>query len=263
MEKTNGVLEQDVAKKKKRRKRKSSTNKANVAPVKTETKKVEVIKEVVKEEIVEDKEESKVTFNTFELEKIKSEEADRISYHRVPINAFSMKNLVLTICVVFLLIVFVVGGYYVGSLNYNKDLSTELDASHKVTGMVSEIEFAGHTLYVPFGFERVDSDTSVKIVDSIEGTSIELLGLFNEDVEFDETFVETNRLDLQDDGYVIYSSYILDNGMLVYTGLDSVFSTIKVVFAKNDNVMYKILVSNEYENISDDVYEFVEEFIGR
>ena len=34
-----------------------------------------------------------------------------------------------------------------------------------------------------------------------------------------------SRIDF-DNNDVIYSSYILDNGMLVYTGLDSVFRTI-------------------------------------
>ena len=209
MEKTNGVLEQDVAKKKKRRKRKSSAHKTNAVQVKTETKKVEVINEVKQPVEKKEETETKVTYNTFEIEKIKADVVDNISYHSVPINVFSMKNLMLTVAIVFVLIAFLVGGYYVGNFNYKNKFNNEFDASHKVTGMISEIEFAGHTFYVPFGFERVDSNTSVKIVDTLEGTAIELLSVTNDVVEFTQTFVDEKRLELQDDGFVIYSSYIL------------------------------------------------------
>lgn len=263
MEKTNSVLEQDVAKKKKRRKRKSAAKKTTVATVKNETKKVEVVKET-KEVKVPEKKEEKVTYNTFEIEKLKADLSDKLSYQSVPMNLFSVKNLLLTVCVCFLIVLFVVAGYYIGAFNYESKLSNgEYDASHKVTGMVSEIEFSGYTFYVPFGFEHMDSETSVKIVDLLGGTSIELLGIAKENVVFNEVVVDKYRLDLQELGYVIYSSYILEDGMLVYTGLDTVFNTVKIIYVVEDGVLYKVLVSNEYETIKDDVYDFVNEFLGR
>lgn len=263
MEKTNSVLEQDVAKKKKRRKRKTAAKKTTVAPVKTETKKVKVVKEV-KEKVKEADKTEKVSFNTFELEKLKADLSDKLSYQSVPMNLFSVKNLLVSICAACLVALFVVIGYYIGLFNYESKLSNgEYDASHKVTGMVSEIEFSGYTFYVPFGFEHVDSETSVRIVDLLEGTSIELLGIETEAVEFNEVTVDNYRLDLQEMGYVIYSSYILEDGMLVYTGLDIVFNTVKIIYVVEDGVLYKVLVSNEYENIEDDVYDFVNEFLGR
>ena len=111
MEKTNSVLEQDVAKKKKRRKRKAAAKKTTVAPVKTETEKVEVVKET-KEVKVPEKKEEKVTYNTFEIEKLKADLSDKLSYQSVPMNLFSVKNLLLTVCVCFLIVLFEINNCY-------------------------------------------------------------------------------------------------------------------------------------------------------
>lgn len=281
MENVNGVLEKDVTKKKKRRKRRSSAKTNNVATVKNETKKVEVVKEEKKVENKEPKQpvididnkvkkvdtsknEEGVTYNTFEIEKLKADITDRLSYRTVPMNMFTIKNLLATVFLVCLLTLFVVGGYYIGLFNYEAKLNeNDYNESHKVTGMGSVVDYSGYRFYVPFGFENVENTSTVKIIDTLDGTTIELLNISLGKVEFDSTNIELFRSNLENDGYVVLSSYVLDNGMLVYSAVDPIFANVKVVYVENDNIIYKLLIGNEYAEINGDIYDYVDEFIGR
>ena len=246
------ISDKEVTKKKKRRKRKKSS----------------AVKTVVKTEVKETKvkvEEKK--FNTAELEIIKEEISENLDNSRqIPQHMFSIKNLFMTVLVTCVIVLLILAGYLAGVF-YTLDQEPEENIDFGNINAIEEekisVEIADYEFKVPTGYQVVESESLLKVNDISTGYSVEVLELLNEAKLYEENTIDEYRNELNSSGYTIYASYILDEfeeKFLVYTGVDNLGSEFRVVYSPlKADMVAKFLVTSEYDRISDEVYNDVNE----
>ena len=243
------VNDKDVVKKKKRRKRKKSTAAATVQ--KTE---------------VRDK-----SFDTAKLEKLKEELDEKLdSTKQVPIHMFSIKNLFVTVLATCLVVLVIVAGYLVGlfeSLRSEPVPDVEFGTVNSIETEKKYVDIEDYKFLVPSGYQLADSDAKLKVNNLDSGVNLELIEVLKQKDLFDEDVVEEYKEELTDKGYVIYGTYFTndyEDNFLVYSGVDSLGDELRMVYAPlNKKKIAKIMVTSEYEAITNDVLDIVYEMLNK
>lgn len=250
------MSDKDSLKKKKRRKRKKST------VVKSTPKKAE---QIVKEHKTEE-------FNTAELEVIKTEVSKEMGVSKSnPQHIFSIQNLFMTVLVTCLVVLVIVAGYLVGlfdSLNH-LDNDVDFDATNSIEVAQNQTVAVGNAeLIVPTGYVLVeDKDSLFKINDVIVGVTMEVDSIVSNSDLYSEKTINKYRKELVGDDYVVYGSYVYDDELgkyLVYSGVDAIGTECRVVYAPlKGNDIIKILVTSEFESLTDDIYISIAEMLKK
>ena len=244
------INDKDVVKKKKRRKRKKSS----------------AVKATVQKTEVRDK-----SFDTAKLEKLKEELDEKLdSTKQVPIYVFSIKNLFITILATCLVVLTIVAGYLVGlfeSLRSEPLPDVEFGTVNSIETQKKYVDVENYKFLVPSGYELTDSDAKLKVNNLESGFNLELIDVLKQKDLFDEDVVEEYRDELTDKGYVIYGTYFThdyEDNFLVYSGVDTLGDELRMVYAPlNKKKIAKIMVTSEYEAITNDVLDTVYEMLNK
>lgn len=243
------INDKDVVKKKKRRKRKKSTTSATVQKT-----------------VVRDK-----AFDTAKLEKLKEELDEKLdSTKQVPIHMFSIKNLFVTVLATCLVVLVIVAGYLVGlfeSLRSEPVPDVEFGTVNSIETEKKYVDIEDYKFLVPSGYQLADSDAKLKVNNLDSGVNLELIEVLKQKDLFDEDVVEEYKEELTDKGYVIYGTYFTndyEDNFLVYSGVDSLGDELRMIYAPlNKKKIAKIMVTSEYEAITNDVLDIVYEMLNK
>lgn len=243
------INDKDVVKKKKRRKRKKSTASATVQKT-----------------VVRDK-----AFDTAKLEKLKEELDEKLdSTKQVPIHMFSIKNLFVTVLATCLVVLVIVAGYLVGlfeSLRSEPVPDVEFGTVNSIETEKKYVDIEDYKFLVPSGYQLADSDAKLKVNNLDSGVNLELIEVLKQKDLFDEDVVEEYKEELTDKGYVIYGTYFTndyEDNFLVYSGVDSLGDELRMIYAPlNKKKIAKIMVTSEYEAITNDVLDIVYEMLNK
>lgn len=244
------INDKDVVKKKKRRKRKKSTAvKATVQTVETRDK----------------------SFDTAKLKKLKEELDEKLdSTKQVPIHMFSIKNLFVTVLATCLVVLVIVAGYLVGlfdSLRSEPIPDVEFGTVNSIETEKKYVDIEDYKFLVPSGYQLADSDAKLKVNNLDSGFNLELIDVLKQKDLFDEDVVEEYKEELTDKGYVIYGTYFTseyEDNFLVYSGVDSLGDELRMIYAPlNKKKIAKIMVTSEYEAITNDILDTVYEMLNK
>ena len=244
------INDKDVVKKKKRRKRKKST------AVKTTVQNVET----------RDK-----AYDTAKLEKLKEDLDEKLdSTRQVPIHMFSIKNLFVTVLATCLVVLVIVAGYLVGlfdSLRSEPIPDVEFGTVNSIETEKKYVDVENYKFLVPSGYQLADSDAKLKVNNLDSGFNLELIDVLKQKDLFDEDVVEEYKEELTDKGYVIYGTYFTneyEDNFLVYSGVDSLGDELRMIYAPlNKKKIAKIMVTSEYEAITNDILDTVYEMLNK
>ena len=244
------INDKDVVKKKKRRKRKKSS----------------AVKASVQKTEVRDK-----SFDTAKLEKLKEELDEKLdSTKQVPIHMFSIKNLFVTVLATCLVALVIVAGYLVGlfdSLRSEPLPDVEFGTVNSIETQKKYVDVENYKFLVPSGYELTDGDAKLKVNNLENGFNLELIDVLKQKDLFDEDVVEGYRDEVTNKGYVIYGTYFTheyEDNFLVYSGVDSLGDELRMVYAPlNKKKIAKIMVTSEYESITNDVLDTVYEMLNK
>lgn len=249
------ISDKDTAKKKKRRKRKKST-----AAVKSTTTRAE---KIVKQHKAKE-------FDTAELEIIKKEVSENLGHTKSnPQHIFSIQNLFMTVLVTCLVVLTIVAGYLVGlfdSLQNEKD-NVDFGVTNSIEMENSTVSIANYQFVIPLGYTHVsDPNSLLYITDVISGINIEVAEIITVSDLYSEKSITKYRNELADSGYVVYGSYVYDDEYgkyLVYSGVDGIGTECRVIYGMlNNKSAVKLLVTSEFESLTDDIYISVAELLG-
>lgn len=244
------ISDKEVVKKKKRRKRKKSTA---------------VNKNVVKTESVEK------SFDTAKLENLKEELSEKLEHSKqVPIHVFSIKNLFVTVLATCLVVLVIVAGYLIGlfeDLRSEPLPEIEFGTVNSIESQKKFVKVDDYNFLVPAGYQLMDSDAKMKVNNLESGINVELLEVLKNKDIFDEDVVEDYKDELTDKGYVIYGTYFTsdyDDNFLVYSGVDVLGDELRMIYAPiTKKKIAKIMVTSEYETLSNDILDTVYEMLNK
>lgn len=239
------INDKDVVKKKKRRKRKKST----------------AVKATVRDK----------SFDTAKLEKLKEELDEKLeSTKQVPIYMFSIKNLFVTVLATCLVVLIIVAGYLIGlfdSLRSEPLPDVEFGTVNSIETQKKYVDIDNYKFLVPSGYQLADSDAKLKVNNVESGFNLELIDVLKQKDLFNEDVVEGYRDELTDKGYVIYGTYFThdyEDNFLVYSGVDSLGDELRMIYAPlNKKKIAKIMVTSEYEAITNDILDTVYEMLNK
>ena len=244
------ISDKEVVKKRKRRKRKKST--------------------AVKSTVIKTESRDK-SFDTARLEKLKEEVSGKLdNTKQVPIHVFSIKNLFVTVLATCLVVLVIVGGYLIGlfeDLRSEPLPEIEFGSVNSIESQKKFVKIEDYSFLVPSGYQLTDTDAKLKVNNIDSGINLELVDVLKSSDLLDEKVVDEYKDELVKKGYIIYGTYFTsgyEDNFLVYSGVDSLGDELRMVYAPlTKKKMAKIMITSEYDVLTNDVLDIVYEMLNK